>query len=453
MLDNQSKQSRSLWSSRFAFIMVTAGAAVGLGNIWKFPYMAGNNGGGVFVLAYLFFILLIGIPAMIAELLIGRRGRQNPVSTLATLAIEAKANPSWQGLGWLGAVTLLLVLSFYSVVAGWSVAYLFYAMKGIFVNASPDTIVNIWQNLLASPLELTLWHTLFMFLTMGVVALGVNAGIERASRWMMPGLFLILILLVIYAAIEGNFKEGINFLFAFRPEDLTSQAVIDALGQAFFSLATGAGCILIYGSYLSKQTNIVETVMIISVLDVLVAILSGLAIFPIVFSHGLTPESGPGLMFHVLPIAFSHMPASIIVGSLFFSLLLFAAWTSSISMGEPLVALLQERWKISRPRGSLYIGALAWVFGLASVFSFNIWQNVKILGRWGIFQILTDVPTNILLPIGAFLFCIFAGWVMKEPNVQEEFGGESPFIYLAWRFSIRYIAPVGILIVFIANFI
>ncbi len=450
---NQSKQARSLWSSRFAFIMVTAGAAVGLGNIWKFPYMAGNNGGGAFVIAYLAFILLIGIPAMIAELLIGRRGRQNPVNSLATLAIEAKAKPAWQGLGWLGAFTLLMVLSFYSVVAGWSIAYLFFAFKGVFINATPDSILSIWQDLLSSPYELTLWHTIFMTLTMLVVALGVNAGIERASRWMMPGLFLILIVLVIYAGIEGDFKSGFSFLFSFRPQDLTARAVIDALGQAFFSLATGAGCILIYGSYLSKETDLVKTVLIISVLDVLVAILSGLAIFPLVFSHGLAPESGPGLMFHALPIAFSHMPGSQIVGSLFFMLLLFAAWTSSISMAEPLVAMMNERWQVARARGSFYVGVLAWILGLASVFSFNIWQEVKIFGKWSIFQLLTDIPTNILLPIGAFLFCIFAGWVMSDKATEEEFDGNSLTVYLAWRAAIRYFAPVGILIVFIANFI
>lgn len=452
MLEHSNKLSRSLWSSRFGFIMVTAGAAVGLGNIWKFPYMAGNNGGGIFVLMYLVFVAMIGVPAMIAELLIGRRGRQNTVNTMATLAIEAKSSTAWQSLGWLGSITLLMVLSFYSVVAGWSIAYLFFAIKGVFVQASPQTILAVWQQLLASPISLIAWNTIFMFLTMLVVALGVNKGIEQASRWMMPGLFLILIFLVIYAAIAGDFTKACQFLFSFKLADFTANAVIDALGQAFFSLATGAGAILIYGSYLSKKTNIVETVLIITLLDVLVAILSGLAIFPIVFSHGLIPESGPGLMFHVLPIAFSHMPGSQIIGTLFFILLLFAAWTSSISMGEPLVALLHERWRIPRHKGAFYVGALAWVVGLASVFSFNIWEDVRLFNRWGIFQALTDIPTNILLPLGAFLFCIFAGWVMKEPQVRDEFGVKSHMIYFVWRMSIRYIAPMGILIVFIANF-
>lgn len=450
MLDQQAMQPRNLWSSRFAFIMVTAGAAVGLGNIWKFPYMAGINGGGAFVLLYILFVAIIGIPAMLAELLIGRRARQNPVNALATLAHQAQKTPSWQLVGWLGSVTLLLVLSFYSVVAGWSIAYFFYALKGLFVNATPQQILTFWESLLASPTSLVLWHSIFMILTMGVVALGVNAGIEKASRWMMPSLFAILIALVIYASIEGDFAQAWSFLFSFKLQDLTTRAIIDALGQAFFSLATGAGAILIYGSYLSKKTNVLETIAIISILDVLVAILSGLAIFPIVFAHQLAPESGPGLMFNVLPIAFSHMPGSYIVGICFFILLIFAAWTSSISMAEPLVALAQERWSIKRSQGSFYVGLFAWLIGLLSAFSFNIWQDVKVFNRWGIFQILTDLPTNILLPIGAFLFCVFAGWIMPDAQMKDEFGPSR--WYGVWKIAIRYIAPIGIIVVFVTNF-
>ena len=443
-------QNRSLWSSRFAFIMVTAGAAIGLGNIWKFPYMAGSSGGGAFVVTYLICILVIGIPAMIAEIMIGRSGRQNPVNSLETLAVDAHHSPAWKNLGWFGALILLIVLSFYSVVAGWSIAYLVKSLSGAFIHASPESILAIWQTLLDSPATLIGWHSLFMFLTLAVVALGVNAGIEKASRWMMPGLFITLILLVIYAAIEGDFKQAALFLFSFKREAFTTGAIINAMGQAFFSLATGAGAILIYGSYLSKDTDIVDTVFIVSLLNVLVAILSGLAIFPIVFSHGLQPEGGPGLMFNVLPIAFSHMPGSWIVGSFFFLLLLFAAWTSSISLAEPLVSLLHERHQLSRPMSSLIIGSLAWVLGLVSVFSFNIWKDVQIF-HWGIFQIMTDLPTNILLPIGAFLFCIFAGWIMKHEQVKDQFGAHRTLLFPIWRFSIRYIAPLGILIILLAH--
>ncbi len=446
------QSKRSQWSSRFAFIMVTAGAAVGLGNIWKFPYMAGNNGGGIFVLLYLFFIFTVGVPAMIAELIMGRRGRQNAVNSIATLAIEANCSPRWQGLGWLGSVTLILVLSFYSVVAGWSIAYLFYAIDGLFTNATPTTILTIWETLLASPNQLLLWHSIFIMLTMGVVALGINKGIEKASEWMMPALFLILIFLVIFAAFKGDFFSAWRYLFSFKLEEITLRAVVDALGQAFFSLATGAGAILIYGSYLSREVNIVNNVLIITILDVLVAFLAGLAIFPIVYSHGLTPEGGPGLMFHILPISFSHMPFSGFIGSLFFILLIFAAWTSSISMGEPLVALLEERWKISRKRGAFCVGLFAWFLGLASVYSFNYWADIKLFGKWTIFTAITDISTNILLPIGAFLFCVFVGWKMQDKHVRNEFGNQPEWLYQTWRFSIRYVAPLGILVVLIANF-
>lgn len=452
MPEAAAQSTRSLWSSRFAFIMVTAGAAVGLGNIWKFPYMAGNNGGGIFVLLYLFFIVTVGVPAMIAELIMGRRGRQNAVNSIDKLALEAKCSRKWQGLGWLGSVTLILVLSFYSVVAGWSIAYLFYAIDGLFNGASPNKILTIWEALLASPNQLLLWHSIFIFLTMGVVALGINKGIEKASEWMMPGLFLILIFLVIFAAIKGDFFAAWHYLFSFKIEDMTARAVIDALGQAFFSLATGAGAILVYGSYLKKEANIVSNVMIITLLDVLVAFLAGLAIFPIVFSHGLTPEGGPGLMFHILPISFSHMPFSGLIGSLFFILLIFAAWTSSISMGEPLVNLLEERWQISRKRGSFYVGLFAWILGLASLYSFNYWSHLKLFGKWTLFEAITDVSTNILLPLGALLFCIFVGWKMHDDHVKAEFGKQPAWLYPLWKFSVRYIAPVGILVVLVANF-
>lgn len=431
--------------------MVTAGAAVGLGNIWKFPYVAGNNGGGIFVLLYLLFMLIIGVPAMIAELMLGRYGRQNPVNTLATVAKEVNASPLWQGTGWLGALTLILVLSFYSVVAGWSIAYLFFAFNNVFVQATPDSIVMLWQNLLANPEALILWHTLFMILTMGVIALGVNKGIENTSRWMMPGLFLILIVLVIYAAIEGNFTAACRYLFSFKWADVTPQAVIDALGQAYFSLATGAGCILIYGSYLSEKTDLVKTVLIITGLDILVALLSGMAIFPLVFAYDLAPESGPGLMFHALPMAFSHMPGAYLLGIAFFTLLLFAAWTSSISLGEPLVALLNERFSIRRPLASFYVGFIAWLLGLASVFSFNIWSEVRLFDRFPIFQVITDLPTNILLPIGALLFSVFTGWKMRLDVVQKEFGPYARWIFLSWLWTIRVLVPIATLIIFLKS--
>ncbi|MCS5708294.1 sodium-dependent transporter [Candidatus Berkiella cookevillensis] len=443
---------RSVWSSRLAFILVSAGAAVGLGNIWRFPYMAGENGGGVFVLTYILFLFAIGTPAMIAELMIGRRGQKNPVDTLETLAHESNESRNWKYLGWLGALTLVMVLSFYSVISGFAIGYLNYAIQGTFNNASPDAISALWINLMNQPILLIGWHTIFMVLTMGVVALGVNQGIEKSSRWMMPALFIILIVLVIYAAIIGNFKEAFVFLFSFKIQDFTPMAIVGALGQSFFSLATGAGAILIYGSYLSKNTNMFSTVFIIAILDLFVAILSGLAIFPIVFAHGLSPADGPSLMFKVLPIAFSNMPGAQFVGICFFLLLIFAAWTSSISMGEPLVSLIVEKTKIKRTQASIYVGLLAWGFGIISALSFSIWRGVEIF-EWRLFEVLLGIPTNILLPIGALLFCIFAGWVMKEKHVEEELNCSSPALYFAWRFAIRYLCPLCILIILITTLV
>tara|TARA_R110002110_G_scaffold404606_1_gene623053 strand:+ start:60283 stop:61653 length:1371 start_codon:yes stop_codon:yes gene_type:complete len=441
--------ARSLWSSRLSFILVSAGAAIGLGNIWRFPYMAGENGGGVFVLTYLIFLVCIGVPAMIAELLIGRRGRQNPVGSLQRLAKESGRTGAWAGVGWLGALTLVMVLSFYSVISGVSIAYLNYALQGAFATSDPTAIVALWDNLMSQPAMLVGWHSAFMVMTMGIVAFGVNKGIERSSKWMMPALFVVLILLVVYSAWIGNFQEAVNFLFSFKVQDFTAHAALDALGQAFFTLATGAGAILIYGSYLSKKTNILNTVVIISGLDLLVALLSGLAIFPIVFANGLSPDGGPGLMFKVLPLAFSQMPGTNIVSVLFFLLLIFAAWTSSLSMAEPLVSLLTEKRKISRMKASFCIGLLAWSLGLLCALAFSSWSDITLF-KWHIDEIMIGIPTNILLPTGAFLFCVFVGWVMEEKYVADELQTQSKYLYRAWRFSIRYLCPTAILIVLLA---
>lgn len=444
--------ARGQWASRFGFIMATVGAAVGLGNIWRFPFAAGENGGGVFVLAYLIFVFLIGLPAMIAELLIGRAGRQNTSDSLTNLAYDSGATPKWGLLGILCAITLIMVLSFYSVVAGWSLAYLFMALKGLFASIDAEYVRAIWQNLLSHPETMIYWHSVFMILTMGIIAFGINKGIERLSTWMMPGLFVILIALVCVSAYVGDFKQGVQFLFGFRVQDLTWRAIIDALGQAFFSLATGAGAILIYGSYLSKKTKVVSTVSVIAGINILVAIFSGLAIFPIVFQYNLPIQDGPGLMFQILPLALSNIPGTNILAALFFILLIFAAWSSSISMAEPLVAQMHEKLFISRKKACLYIGIIAWAMGLISVFSFNLWKDIKFQNKYSLFDIMTSLPTNVFLPIGALLFCYFCGWVLDEKIRSHQFDADgAPITYLLWRFSVRYVAPIGIITILIAG--
>lgn len=442
---------KSQWSSRFAFIMATTGAAVGLGNIWKFPYMAGENGGGLFVLFYLLAVLLIGIPSMMAEILIGRLGGQNPVNTLKTLALQAGKSPHWQLLGWWGAFGLVLILSFYSVVAGWSVGYLIKAWSGEFNGLAAHDIQEIWKTFLSNPWNLLIWHTLFMTLTLWVVARGVKEGLERATKIMMPGLFLVLLILTLYSAWVGDFQSALDFLLKPDLKEISPQSIIYALGHAFFTLAIGAGAMLVYGTYLPKNTRLGSSVFIIAALDIMVALFSGLAIFSLVFKYQLPPEGGPGLMFKVLPIIFAQMPGGQWFGGLFFLLLWFAAWASSISMAEPLVVLLVEKKGLSRRRASLYVGAVCWLLGIGALFSFNIWDKVLLFGKFTIFDAMADFATNIVLPIGGFLFALFSGWVLIPEKAQQGLLLANKSLFKLWHFIVRYIAPAAILLIFFLN--
>lgn len=446
---------RSRWSSEIAFILALTGAAVGLGNIWKFPYMAGDNGGSAFVLIYIICVVLIGLPVMVSEIIIGRRAQKNPVDALVFLAQKEGKTRHWAYLGWWGMLGLLITLSFYSVIAGWSVFYLTQAITGALTNKNSHDIVQIWQHFLNDPGQMLLYHVLFMVLTMGVVAKGVQKGLEIANFYMMPLLFLILTVLVLYAySVTGPFfNQAFHFLFDFRWHDVTGGVVINALGHAFFTLAVGVGAMSVYGSYLGKEASIGKSVVITAILDVLTAFLSGLAIFPILFMNHVAPQEGPGLMFLALPMAFSHMFASRLLAILFFILLLFAAWTSSINIAEPMVAMLCEKTGLTRIKVSLLIGFVATVLGLVSVFSFNIWQGVRLFGRFDLFTSITDLSTNIFLPIGGIFYAIFAGWVMKREHTHAELQLKSDLIYEVWLFLTRFVAPIGILIVFISAFI
>lgn len=453
----QSKKSahphyeHTTWSSSWGFILAATGAAVGLGNIWKFPYMAGDNGGAPFVIIYLIAILLVGIPLMLGEILLGRIGRENPIDTMAKLAKKNQCSSYWKYTGWWGALTLILIFSFYSVIAGWAVAYFFKYLGYLFFNNQPLlTIADInteWQNFLSSPTQLLFWNSVFMLLTIGVVIGGVTKGIERASNIMMPFLFIILFILAGYAMYFGDFKAGINFLFHSDFSKINSTVIIDALGHAFFTLAIGAGCMLTYGAYLPAHTSIVKSVLIITVLDVSVALLAGLAIFPIVFGNHLNPADGPALMFKVLPIAFISMPGGTFIGCLFFLLLTFAAWTSSISFAEPLAMILVEKTRLSRTASCILIGAITWILGIFSLLSFNIWSSVLLFGHWTFFNLIADLATNILLPIGGLLFAIFIGWKLNAKEAQAILLKQHDNHFKVWLFLIKYIAPMAIILV------
>ena len=452
------------WSSRLAFILAATGSAVGLGNIWKFPYITGENGGGAFVAVYLVCIAIVGIPVMMAEIMLGRRGRQSPINTMTSLAREEGVSRAWSLIGWGGVLAGFFILSYYSVIAGWALAYVMRALGGAFNGLDAKGVQGLFGALVGDPERLLAWHTLFMLMSMMVVARGVRAGLEKAVTYLMPMLFILLLVLVGFAMTTGYFMKGLDFLF--HPDfnrvfhecktvagieqcELSGSPVLVALGHAFFTLSLGMGAIMVYGSYMPRQASIARSAILIAVLDTLVALLAGMAIFPIVFANGLEPGSGPGLIFQTLPLAFGTMPWGQLVGTLFFVLLVFAAWTSAISLIEPAVAWLVENQGMTRVRASAWIGVTTWLLGLGSIFSFNLWSGdgYKLFGKT-FFDLLDYLAANIMLPLGGLLIAIFAGWAMRRQSSEDEFSMQ-PGPYRLWRWLIRYVSPLAVILVFL----
>ena len=441
------------WTGRLAFILAATGSAVGLGNIWKFPYITGDNGGGAFVIVYLLCIAVIGIPVMMAEILLGRRGRLSPINTMSMLASEDNRHHIWRGIGWMGAIAGLIILSYYSVIAGWAIAYVVRMASGVFVGATADGANSIFSTLTSDPERLLAWHTIFMLATIMVVARGVQHGLEKAVRFLMPLLLILLLVLVGYATTTGAFYQGFSYLFSPDFSKLTAESILVAMGHAFFTLSLGMGAIMAYGAYLPKDVSIAKTTFVIAGADTVVALLAGMAIFPIVFANGLEPAAGPGLIFKTLPIAFGQMDSGILFGTIFFLLITFAAWTSAISLIEPMVAWLVENRNLTRIRASVYIGLFTWILGLGSVLSFNVWEKAT----WSIpglfkdltfFDTLDGLTANVLLPLGGLFIAIFVGHLMAEHKVKEELDTH-PFLYKIWYFLLRYITPLLVIIVFL----
>ena len=446
--------SSGMWSSRLIFILAAAGSAVGLGNIWRFPYVAGENGGGVFVLAYLLCICMIGLPIMIAEIVLGRAGKNSPIASMKIMARDSGANPAWQIIGWMGVVAGFMILSFYSVIAGWALAYFLKMIQGAFLGIDAVSANRVFEDFINNPQRLVFWHTIFMVITIFITSRGVGQGLERAVKLLMPGLFLLLILLVIWAASSsGYFLKGISFLFSPKPEDFSGDSVFLAMGQAFFTLSLGMGAIMAYGAYLPKSAGIAGSALTIGVLDTLVALLSGMIIFPIVFANGLEPSAGPGLMFVSLPLAFGNMFAGQIFGALFFLLVSFAAVTSAISISEPAVAWLSEKGKFARSTSAYTIGLLAWLLGLGSAFSFNLMSGFTLLPEKSFFDSMDFLSNNVLLPFGGILISLFVGWRLK-PEILLDQLPEMPQVFLGLLiFSLRFIAPGAIFLVFAMSFL
>jgi len=452
-------ETQENWSSRFVFLMAAVGAAVGLGNLWKFPYTAGVSGGAAFVIVYIAAIVVVAIPIVMAELMIGRRGRMSPVSSFRVLAKQAGAGRIW---GWVGGINILavfLILSFYSVIAGWALAYIPKVATGVFTGHSGDDVAAVFTQLLASPLQMAFWHAIFIALTVYIVGHGIQKGIERAVKLLMPALFFMLILLVAYAAIAGDFRSAITFLFQADFSKVDANVVLSAVGQAFFSVSVAMGLLIAYGSYLDKDINIPKAAVIIAGADTVVALLAGLAIFPLVFANGLDAAEGPGLLFVTLPIAFGQMPAGALFGTVFFVLILVSAVTSSIAVMEPIVAWADEHKGMKRSVTTRYVGLAAWIVGLATVFSFNLWGDIHPLGAFEkfedktIFDLLDYLATNILLPVGGLLIAVFVGWVMSRESTMEELGLQKGPFYSAWLFLVRFVCPVAVGAILLANLV
>ena len=437
------------WSSRLAFVLAATGSAVGLGNIWRFPYLAGENGGGAFVVLYLACVLLVGLPLMSAEILLGRRGRRNPMNAMHSLALAARRTPWWGGVGLMGILAGLLILAFYSVVAGWLLFYLYRSMSG-WSTVDAAGLDRLFSSLLSSPLWLVSMHTLFMVLTIAVVAMGVRGGLERSVKILMPTLLCMLLLLFGYAAGTPGFAEGVRYLLV---PDFTVLAqrpalLLEALGQAFFSLSIGMGALMAYGAYLPKHVSVFRMACWVTGLDTLVALLAGLAIMPLLFSYGLTPAQGTGLVFKTLPLAFGEMPGGQLWAMMFFLLLTIAAWTSAISLMEPATAWLIENHKFSRPLAALAAGGTAWLLGVGCALSLNVWQGYKLFDK-NLFELLDYLTAKLMLPIGGVLIGCFAGWVISRSLTLEELRVQDGLLYRAWLFAVRYLAPAAVLVVFL----
>ena len=429
--------------------MAATGSAVGLGNIWKFPYVAGSNGGGAFVLVYLFCILLIGVPVMMAEVMIGRRGRQSPINSVRDVVLESGADARWRHVGWVGVSAGMLILSFYAVIAGWALSYIFAMASGELVGVNGDSAAAAFAGLLADPGRLILWQSVFMLLCVVVVVGGVKKGLGVAVEILMPLLFVMLLLLLGLSYFQGNFAAAWNFLFSFNIELLTWRGVLEAMGQAFFTLSIGMGAIMAYGAYMPQKVNIGKTILIVAFFDSLVAIISGLIIFSIVFgTQGIEPSAGPGLMFISLPVAFANMSGGLLIGCAFFVLVSIAAWSSAISLLEPCVAWLIEAKNIRRLNANILLAGTAWLLGIGSVLSFNLWSEIQVAG-FTFFDFLDFLTTNIMLPLSGLLIALFVGYVIKPEFISLEMQGISPTMYKVWRASLRYIAPVAISAVFV----
>jgi NSS family neurotransmitter:Na+ symporter len=442
------------WSSRFTFTLAAIGAAVGLGNIWKFPYMTGQNGGGAFVLVYLMAVLFVALPILIAEIAVGRWGKQSPPHTMANVAAAQGLSKAWPFVGWLGMLAAYLIGTYYSVVAGWTVAYIFKNAGGDFSGQDAVAISLQFDALMASPGQMALWHGIFMAMTAFILMRGVRKGIEAAVKVMMPALFALLLAMIVYGIFKGDMGRALHFVFDFDFSAINGRVMLVAVGQAFFSIGVAMGLMMGFGAYLPRDISIGRSAVIIAFSDTLVAVVAGVAVFPIVFVNGLDPAEGPGLVFVSLPIAFGSMGGGLVFGTLFFFLLFFAAITSMIGVVEPMIAWSEERFGLPRKIAALLVCLSIFILGLGTVFSFNLWSEWRPLAAFerfadfGYYQILDYLTANIMMPLGGLLLALFVGWRIQPEAIASELQMHNPAVFRVWHWLLRWVAPLSIALLF-----
>ena len=441
---------RGFWSSRLGFVLAASGSAIGLGNVWKFPYITGQNGGGAFVLVYLVCIFIIGLPIMLAEFTLGRKTNLNPVGAFQAL----KPNSAWVSIGYMGVLAGFLILSFYSVVGGWTLAYVVKSFSHAALEfQSPKDAGEFFSSFIANPMEVVFYHALFMALCIAIVIKGIHGGIEKACDILMPTLFVILLLLMIRALTLPGAMEGVKFYLHPDFSKITPSTILVALGQAFFSLSLGMGAMLTYGSYLSDKENLTAATVYVVLFDTGIALLMGMVIFPAVFAMGLQPAEGPSLVFSVLPAVFSSMPLGTVVSIIFFTLLVIAAVTSGISLLEVVVAYFIDQIGWGRKKAVIIVSLTIFALGVPSGLSFGIMSDVKFMGMT-FFDHVDNIASNYLLPLGGMLTALFVGWVWGTRAAEEEIEKHETRFHWAdqWGFLIRYITPVAVAAVFFAKF-
>lgn len=436
-----------VWRSRTTFVLALTAAAIGLGNLWRFSYLVGENGGAPFVLVYVLTLILVAVPIMIAEVVIGSHGRASAMNSLVLACRRSNVPRAWIVLGWLSGLTALMILSYYSVVAGWSLAYVQKMDSGVFADSSAILVGEYFQNFLADPQPLVYWQSVFLFLTFLVSGLGVHRGLAVLAWIAVPVLIVILALLVMYNLQYGDMVRAQAFLFSYNEFDFTAESALIAMGQAFYTLSVGVGVGLAFGAYSPDRIPIARTVMAVALFDTTVALAAGLAIFPVVFAANLEPSMGPGLMFVSLPYVFGNMPEGEMLGMLFFLMVSFVAMGSAVALAEGPVSYLNQRMRLKRPLAAALVGFSVWMLGLGCTLSFNLWQDVDLWRGMNLFQLLDFISADILLPLVCLLTALFAGYALKREVLRVEMYRESRLFFFLWRASLRYIAPPAIVLV------